>query len=303
MIQFLMNAFAVMIILFFIPLNSFGAEAVKMRFVTSVYLGANEGKIKLPEGVACSEKSIFIVADTGNKRLLRYSFQDGIVKGGEEIKIPELPYPIRVQINTAGEIFALDGKLRRIARLSPDGTFKSYIDPQGLPSSSTVVPKSFRIDDKDNIYILDIFSDRILMLNPDGTYLKHLGLPQDKGFISDFAVGPAGNIFLLDSAKVMVYSSSQGSTEFSPLTGSMREDINFPATMTVDKRGIIYIADQTGGAITILGQDGSFQGHQLAFGWKEGLVRYPAQLCINEKENVFIADRDNSRVQIFTLVK
>jgi len=32
-------------------------------------------------------------------------------------------------------------------------------------------------------------------------------------------------------------------------------------------------------------------------------VYYPTQMCINEKGEVFIADRGNSRVQIFTLVK
>jgi streptogramin lyase len=302
MIQYLINAIAAIIILS-VPLSSFGAETVKLRFITSVYFDSKEGSIKLPEGIACSEKSIFIVADTGNKRLLRYTFQEEIVKGGEEIKIPELPYPVRVQFNSAGEIFALDGKLRRIARLNPDGTFKSYIAPEGLPGASTVVPKSFRIDRKDNIYILDIFSDRILVLNPEGKYLKQIGLPQDSGFISDFAVGPAANILLLDSAKAMVYSASEESKDFSPLTGSMKEDMNFPASITVDKSGVIYIADQTGGAITILGQDGSFRGHQLGYGWKEGLVRYPSQLCINEKEEIFVADRENSRIQIFTLVR
>jgi sugar lactone lactonase YvrE len=300
--QSLMNAIAAMIILS-LPLSSFGAETVKLRSIVSVYFDSKAGSIKLPEGVACSEKSVFIVADTGNNRLLRYTFQEGVVKGGEEIKVPELPYPIRVQLNSAGEIFALDGKLRRIARLNPDGTFKSYIDPEGLPSATTVVPKSFRIDNKDNIYILDIYSDRILVLDPAGKYLKHIELPKDYGFISDFAVGPTGTVYLLDSVKTMVYSSSQESKDFSPLTVSMKEDMNFPATITVDKSGAIYLADLMGSAITILGQDGSFRGHQSGFGWKEGLVRYPSQLCINEKEEIFVADRENSRVQIFTLVR
>ncbi len=302
MIKSLMKTVATIIMLF-VPLSSFGAETVKLRHIASVYTDSKGGGIKLPEGVVCSEKSTFIVADTGNGRLLRYTFQEGVTKGGEEIKLPELPYPLRVQINSAGEIFALDGKLRRIARLNPDGTFKSYIDPEGLPSDSTVVPKSFRIDNNDNIYILDIFSDRILVLDSAGKYLNHIQLPKDHGFISDFAVGTAGNIILLDSVKAMLYSASKESKDFSPLTESMREDMNFPATITVDKSGIIYLADQTGSAITILGQDGSFRGHLLGFGWKEGLIRYPSQMCINEKEEIFIADRENSRIQIFSVIR
>lgn len=80
------------------------------------------------------DKSLLIVGDTGNERLLRYSYQDRNLKGGTEIKVPELSNPIRLQINSKGEIFALDGKKRRIFRLSPEGAFKGYVDAEGVPS-------------------------------------------------------------------------------------------------------------------------------------------------------------------------
>jgi hypothetical protein len=38
-------------------------------------------------------------------------------------------------------------------------------------------------------------------------------------------------------------------------------------------------------------------------GWNEGLLYYPSQMCLNEKGEVFIADRGNSRVQVFSIVK
>ncbi len=53
----------------------------------------------------------------------------------------------------------------------------------------------------------------------------------------------------------------------------------------------------------MLGQDGSFMGRQLSMGWIEGLLKFPSQISLDEKGGVFIADRGNSRVQIFTLVK
>ncbi|MBI5408999.1 MAG: hypothetical protein HZA14_06505 [Nitrospirae bacterium] len=38
-------------------------------------------------------------------------------------------------------------------------------------------------------------------------------------------------------------------------------------------------------------------------GFKEGLLNYPSQMCINDNGDVFIADTNNNRVQIFMLVK
>ena len=79
--------------------------------------------------------------------------------------------------------------------------------------------------------------------------------------------------------------------------------MRFPATITTDGHGNIYLADKNGGNIYIVGQDGSFKGEQLTMGWKEGQLRYPCQLCINDKGEVFVADRDNNRIQIFSTVR
>jgi hypothetical protein len=286
-----------------LPMKSFSAETVKLKYIQSVYFDEKSGSMKRPEGVACGEKDLLIVGDTENDRLLRYSYRDRNLKDGTEIKVQQLSNPIRLQINSKGEIFALDGKKRRIIRLNPDGTFKGYVDAEGIPSPSTFVPRSFKIDRNNNIYILDIFSARVLVLNPEGKYQKQISFPKDYGFFSDLSVDSKGTLLLIDCVKAIVFSAAKDSNSFSPLTKNLREYLNFPTSITTDSRGTIFIVDQNGSGIVILGQDGSFQGRQLNMGWNEGLLYYPSQMCINEKGEVFIADRGNSRVQIFTLVK
>jgi hypothetical protein len=286
-----------------LPVKSFSAETVKFRHLQSIYFDEKQGGLKQPEGVACSEKGLLIVGDTGNDRLLRYSYNDRSLKAGAEIKVQQLSNPIRLQMNSKGEIFALDGKKRRIIRLNPDGTFKGYVDAEGIPSPSAFVPRSFKIDRNNNIYILDIFSARVLVLNSEGKYQKQVPFPKDYGFFSDLSVDSKGTLLLVDCVKAMVFSAPKDSNTFSPLTKDLREYLNFPTSITTDNRGTVYVVDQNGSGIVILGQDGSFQGRQLNMGWNEGLLYFPSQMCINDNGEVFIADRDNSRVQIFSLVK
>jgi hypothetical protein len=64
-----------------------------------------------------------------------------------------------------------------------------------------------------------------------------------------------------------------------------------------------FVVGGTGGNIVIFGRDGSFLAKQLAPGWNEGLLRHPSQICITEGDEVFVADRDNSRVQVFGLTR
>ena len=285
------------------PIKTFSAETVKFRYLQSVYFDERGGGIKQPEGVACSDKSILVVGDTGNDRLLQYTFQDKSLKAGSEIKIPQLSNPIRVQINSKGEIFALDGKRRRVVRLTPEGAFKGYVEPEGIPRPSAFVPRSIKIDTNNNIYLLDIFTGRVLVLNSEGKYQKQIPFPKDYGFFSDLSVDSKGTLFLVDCVKAMVFSAAKDSNNFSPLTKNLRGYLNFPTSIITDNRGTIYVVDQNGSGIVILGQDGSFHGRQLNMGWNEGLLYFPSQMCVNEKGEVFIADRGNSRIQIFTLVK
>jgi len=291
------------ITMLFLPTRSFGAETVKLKYIQSVYFDEKGAGMKQPEGVACNDKDLLIVGDTGNDRLLRYSYQDRGIKAGTEVKVQQLSNPIRIQINSKGEIFALDGKKRRILRLNPDGTFKGYVDGEGIPSPSTFVPRGFKIDPQNNIYILDIFSARVLLLNVEGKYQKQVPFPNEYGFFSDLSIDSKGTLFLIDCVKAMVFSAAKDANSFSPFTKSLREYLNFPTNITTDKKGILYIVDENGSGIVLLGQDGSYLGRQLSMGWNEGLLYYPSQMCVNEKGEVFIADRGNSRVQVFMLVR
>lgn len=300
-IRYMVKIFVTCLMLVLLLMPS-AAEAVKLKHVISVYLDGQGRGIKQPESVACDEDT-FIVADTGNGRLLKYTFQNGNLETGiTEFKVQQLPYPIRIRMNSKNEIYALDGKQRRIIHLSPEGIFKGYIEPD-IPSPASYIPRGFDIDEKDNIYILDVLSERVLVLNPEGKYQKHIKFPKDYGFFSDISIDFKGNILLIDSINAMVFFAAKDSESFSPLSKSLKEYMRFPTSLTTDMRGRIYLVDRNGGQIIILSHEGSFLGWLSSMGWKEGLLNYPSQLCINSNGEVFIADTNNSRIQIFVLLK
>lgn len=290
-------------IIFLLPTQLLSAETLKLRHVRSFYADEKGTGLRQPEGVGTHGQSLLMVGDTGNDRLLRFVLQEKGVQTGQEIKVPQLFSPVRVQLNTRGEIFVLDGRRRRLVRLNPDGTFKGYVEPEGIPSPSAFVPRSFKIDRNDHLYILDIFSARVLVLNADGKYQRQIPFPKDYGFFSDLSVDSTGNLLLVDSVKAMVFEASKESNAFSPLTKGLREHLNFPTSLTADSRGMIYLVDQNGGGIVILGKDGTYLGRQITLGWNEGQLYYPSQISVTENGEIFVADRGNNRIQMFTVVK
>lgn len=300
MLNFLIK-FAALTAIALMPLTSYGAE-IKVMYVTTAHTDDGGNIMRRPEGIACSEKSI-LVADTGNGRLLRFSYQNNALQGGVEIKAPQLQKPIRVQTNTKQEIFALDGKRLRIVRFDENGKWVGDLEPKGLPQPSSIVPKSLYLDKNDDIYVLDIFASRVLVLDSVGNYKTHVEFPKEYGFISDLFVGPQGNVYLIDSVHAVVFTASKGSKTFTPLTKKMKEQMQFPVSLDIDNGGIMYVVDRNASSIIILNQDGSYQSKALSPGRRDGFLYYPSQLCLNDTGEVFIADRDNNRIQVFSVVK
>ncbi len=183
---------------------SIGADAVKLRHDQSLYVDGKEIGLAFPEGVGCDANGQFIVADSGNGRLVGFTVADGKPVPGKEIRVPELPFPMRVRVNSKGEIFALDGRQKRVVHLGPAGEFRGYVDASGMPPPATAIARSFDIGRDDSIYLLDVFSGRVLVLTPEGKFARQVEFPKDYEVISDLAVDRAGTLYLIDSVTATV---------------------------------------------------------------------------------------------------
>jgi hypothetical protein len=284
-----------------LPLSSFAAGGAKVQLSTAEYNDEKGGPLLTPEGVSCSDTTLY-VADSGNGRVLRYSFQDGTVKGGAEIKSPQLPYPVAVQQTTGGTLLVLDGKLHRLGRVASDGAFTGFLDPQGVPAPA-VVPRSFRVDSHGAIYLNDAVGARVVVLDPEGRFQRQIPFPKEAAHIADMDLDGRGAITLVDSINARVFQALKDAVQFTPLTPPLHDYLDFPVAISHDLQNRIYLIDQNGAALVSLGPDGSFQGRQLNFGAKAGFLSYPSGLCISRGDDVFIADRENNRFQHFRFLK
>lgn len=279
------------------------AQGARLRYLAAVYVDSKGVGLNLPEGIACGADGQVVVGDTGNDRLLRFVYRDKAFTAGTEIKNPQVTAPARVQMNPKGELFVLDSIQRRLVYLSPEGEFKGPLAFDGIPAPTTIVPKSLAIDTSGNIFVLDVFASRVLVLNADRQFQKALPLPGDAGFVSDLTVDSVGTVYLIDAVKRRVFSAAKDATTFTTLGKDLSEVITTLPTYVTTSKGTILVVEGNGSRIIGLGRDGSFLTRQLAMGWAEGALNHPSQICVNDKDEVFVADRDNSRVQVFQLMR
>jgi len=279
------------------------AQAARLKFLAAVYADDKGVGLKRPEGVACGADGLVVVGDTGNGRLLRFTYRDRTVSGGGEIRIPEIAAPSRLQLGSKGQIYVLDSTRHRIVRLSPDGGFAGALSFEGAPPPDTIVPKSFVIGAADRVYVLDVFAGRVLVADAEGRFERALALPADAGFITDLTVDTGGSLILLDSIRRRLYAAAAGEDTFAPLGRELTASLVTAPTFLAFDRGLIFILEGRGSRVVTVGRDGSFLSAQLARGWTEGLLNYPSQMCVNDRDEVFVADRENSRIQVFALAR
>jgi sugar lactone lactonase YvrE len=296
-----MNRLLVVLIMLLVPLHAFGADEIRYKLGHSLYADDKGVGMRRPEGIACG-KDRLVVADTGNGRMLLYVIVDGEPRNGKEVLLSQVMYPIRLAMTSKGGWYVIDERQRKVARISADGQFQQYLDITGLPLEGMVVPAGIYVDSTDNLYLFDLAGNRILVFGDDGKFQRQISLPKAYGFISDLTVDGKGTVFLLDSVNAVVYSNAKDPAVFAAVSGSLKDDMMFPSNIVAGEGGLLFITDQNGGGVVVLRPDGTTK-RLFSLGWKEGSLRYPTQLCLDSAGDLFVADRENSRVQEFVPLK
>ena len=289
---------ATVLCLFILCSTAAWAQSGSYRLDLVIYDDGQGNNLKAPAGVACSADRT-VVADTGNSRVLTYETSDRMMDLASEIKLVRQIRPALVQMGADGLLLVYDSRAKEILRFDGSGKRIGSVEPKDLPSGSRIILKSFRVDESGSIYLLDVFGRRVVVLDKTGVFLRQTAFPLEFGFISDLAVDDRGRVYIIDSVRSQVFSAQPEEESFTPLSDSLKDHLSYPTRLEVDSKGLIYIVDEETSSLGVLRRDGSFKGSLFNRGRKEGLLYYPSQICVEDGSRIIIADRDNSRVQVF----
>jgi len=277
------------------------AEVLKLRHAATLLADTEGVPLSYPQGVGCGAGDAILVADSGNGRVLRVEVSGALARVTGIVKLPEVAYPIRVDGDASGELIVLDGKSRRLSRVRADGSFGGGIEVPRAEGAAEPVIRSFALGAGGAVVAADVAGRRVVQIAASGTLERSIALPAEARSLTDVALDGRGSIYALDGVGRRVWVARPGEAAFAPLSGSLSEDLDFPGALDADPSGRLLVADENGGGVVILGPDGSFRGRQSAYGWKEGFLRYPTDICSSRRGFVAVADRENQRVQVFAV--
>jgi hypothetical protein len=173
--------------------------------------GTGKGEFDLPTGICVDGNGNFLVADTNNGRIEKFSptgaFLSSIgIKGSGH---GQLRQPNGIAVDRNGNIYVADASNHRVQKLAPDGTLIAEWAP-GLYG-----PRKIAVGPDDSIYVVDQGRTRIVKFSPNGQVLTMWGSSGNgDGQFNDHtsvAVDPTTNkVYVADprNSRIQVFDSN-----------------------------------------------------------------------------------------------
>ncbi len=278
-----------------------GSSSVPPPEVT--YLRSERELLRSPGRLATGSDDRRLTVDPDSWRLLVH---DEV--GQLQAVLRPLKRPAAVAVSERGRLWVADLAERSVALFDTDGT---RIDRLGQGIGEFELPVDLAIDPDPglgSIYVADAEADQVRVYAPSGTLLRTIGSsgsgPGELDCPVAVHVSAAGEVYVGDQAndRVQVFARDgtflrcfgSRSTAFSRRFGRIQ-------SIASDAVGRIYVADAFQSHVRVFDAAGVLLSTIATLGSNPGELRTPAGMAIDGYGRLFVASRNNGRVEVYGL--
>jgi DNA-binding beta-propeller fold protein YncE len=268
--------------------------------------------VEAPLGVAVSQdgSQVYVTSSEG-KRVVSIFDAEGNVTGTmtppKSTGAAHIPAYVAVNPKT-GQVWVTDRLATAVYVYTANGAFVKEFAPK--PVATTWQPLGIAFDASANLYLTDVSAakHRVLVFDESGKLTSTITSKPDFSFPNGMSVDAQGRLAVADSnnGRLIVFDTAHkviGSVN----RGVGNGDLGLPRGVSFDSDGRLFVVDTTNHAVDVYRVGEGDTNGQVTFvgqfgtqGIEDGMFMYPNGVATDQHGRVYVTDRVNNRLQVWT---
>lgn len=277
--------------------------------------GSGNGQFHGTHALGFSPLFRIYVADEANHRIQYFAMEGTYLGqwGSWGYGTNEIINPVCLAFQADGTVYVVERDSNRIHFFSPNGAHRGMWGSAGTGNGQFNLPAAAAFAPQGDLYVTDRMNHRVQYFSPTGTYHGQFGsYGNGPGqFNEPYGVAVSSNaiVYVTDSqnCRVQYFTTNgtflgtwgtvgSGDGQF----GNTSAYNNGPGHLTIDRRGLIYVADPNNNRLEVFRANGQFVARHGSYGTGLGQFYFPNGLACAPGWQVYVADEGNSLVQQLT---
>jgi DNA-binding beta-propeller fold protein YncE len=205
---------------------------------------------------------------------------------------------------TTKNVYVTDRGSNQLYVYNPDGEYLRTVAPQGAGPWG---PLGITIDKAGVLYVADANAgpQRIWVFKANGTVIRTFGESETLSFPNGIAVYEDGTVAVADSnhTQVLIYNAD-GTLRGKLSRGEADSALGLPRGLAIGDKDRLYVVDTTNAVVRVYkpAKDGIPEYSTMfgIIGQREGEFLYPNGVALDQHGHIFVTDRENNRLQVWT---